>query len=97
MVTDWDTTVVLGGPDVPGTWKIGLMNTGVVVINWGLGTGVCCRMSCGLTFLLGTAIMVETIDVGVWGVGVEVMGLVTNTVIWLGEMVVDEAGICMTE
>lgn len=41
--------------------------------------------------------MVETIDVGVWGVGVEVMGLVTNTVIWLGEMVVDEAGICMTE
>lgn len=49
-------------------------------------------------FLLGTATMVETIDVGAWGVGAEVMGLeVTNTVIWLGEMVLEEAGICMTE
>lgn len=49
-------------------------------------------------FLLGTATMVETIDVGAWGVGAEVIGLeVTNTVIWLGEMVVEEAGICMTE
>lgn len=44
-------------------------------------------------FLLGTATIVETMDVGA-----EVMGLeVTNTVIWLGEMVLDEAGICMTE
>ena len=48
--------------------------------------------------LLGTATMVETIDEGVWGVGAEVMGLeVTNTVIWLGEIVLEEAGICMTE
>ena len=45
-------------------------------------------------FLLGTATMVDTIDVGAWGVGAEVMGLeVTNTVIWLGEIVLDEAGI----
>lgn len=39
-------------------------------------------------------------DVGAWGVGaeVEVIGLeVTNTVIWLGEIVLEEAGICMTE
>lgn len=42
--------------------------------------------------------MVETIDVGACEVGAEVMGLeVTNTVIWLGEMVLEEAGICMTE
>lgn len=42
--------------------------------------------------------MVGTIDVGAWGVVVEVMGLdVTNTVIWFGEMVLDEAGIWMTE
>lgn len=42
--------------------------------------------------------MVETIVVGTCGVGAEVMGLdVTNTVIWLGEMELDEAGICMTE
>jgi len=42
--------------------------------------------------------MVETIDVGACGVGAEVMGLeVTNTVIWFGEMVLEDAGICMTE
>lgn len=33
MVTDCDTIVVLGATDAPGTWKIGLINTGVVVIN----------------------------------------------------------------
>lgn len=30
MVTDCDTTV-LGATDAPGTWKIGLINTGVVM------------------------------------------------------------------
>lgn len=55
-------------------------------------------MSWGLMFLLGTATIDETIDVGACGVVAEVMGLdVTKTVIWLGEMVLDEAGICMTE
>lgn len=33
MVTGCDTTVVLGATDTPGTWKIGLINTGVVVMN----------------------------------------------------------------
>lgn len=33
MVTDCDTTVVLGATDAFGTWKIGLINTGVVVMN----------------------------------------------------------------
>lgn len=42
--------------------------------------------------------MVETIVVGAWGVGAEVMGLeVTNTVIWFGDIVLEEAGICMTD
>lgn len=42
--------------------------------------------------------MVETIEVGGWGVEAEVMGLeVTKTVIWLGDIVVEEAGICITE
>lgn len=42
--------------------------------------------------------MVETIDVGACGVGAEVMGFeVTNTVIWFGEIVLEEAGIWMTE
>ena len=31
MVTDCDTTVVLGAIDAPGTWKIWLINTGVVM------------------------------------------------------------------
>lgn len=36
--------------------------------------------------------------VGAWLVGAEVMGFeVTKTVIWLGEIVLDEAGICMRE
>lgn len=49
-------------------------------------------------FLLGTATMVETMGVGAWGVGAEVIGLeVTKTVIWLGDIVLDEAGICMSE
>lgn len=48
-------------------------------------------------FLLGTATTVGTIDVGAWGAAPDVMGLeVTNTVIWLGEML-EEAGSCMTE
>lgn len=33
MVTDCETIVVFGVTDAPGTWKIGLINTGVVVIN----------------------------------------------------------------
>lgn len=33
MVTDCDTTEVLGEADALGTWKIGLINTGVVVMN----------------------------------------------------------------
>lgn len=67
-------------------------------MNCGRTAGPGWRTSCGLRFLLGTAIMVETIDVGGWGAGVEVIGLeVTNTVIWLGDMVLEEAGICMTE
>lgn len=33
MVIDCDTTVVLGATDAPGIWKIGLINTGVVVMN----------------------------------------------------------------
>ena len=45
MVSGCGTIVVLGATDPPGTWKIGLINTGVVVINCGRGTGACCRMS----------------------------------------------------
>lgn len=42
--------------------------------------------------------MVDTIDVGTCEDGADVMGLdVTNTVIWLGEMLLDDAGICMTD
>lgn len=33
IVTDCETTVVFGATEAPGTWKIGLINTGVVVIN----------------------------------------------------------------
>lgn len=33
IVTGWDTTVVLGAIDVIGTWKMGLINKGVVVMN----------------------------------------------------------------
>lgn len=33
IVTDCATTVVLGVTDALGTWKTGLINTGVVVIN----------------------------------------------------------------
>lgn len=82
MVTGWDTTVVLGTTGAPGTWKIGLINTGLVVRNCGgRGVGVCWRISCGLIFLFGRTI-VATMPGGAWDVGAEETGLeVTNTVI----------------
>lgn len=33
MVTECGTMVVLGDADTPGTWKMLLINTGVVVMN----------------------------------------------------------------